>query len=55
MDNAIAFRTQYNALPDTKISFNDIVVKAVALALKTHPQVNAKWEDIKLRSITMYM
>jgi pyruvate dehydrogenase E2 component (dihydrolipoamide acetyltransferase) len=45
MDNAIAFRTQYNSIPDTKISFNDIVVKAVALALKQHPQVNAKWED----------
>jgi len=45
MDNAIAFRTQYNTIPDTKISFNDIVVKAVALALKQHPQVNAKWED----------
>ena len=45
MDNAIAFRNQYNSLPDTKISFNDIVVKASALALKQHPQVNAKWED----------
>ena len=45
MDHAIAFRTQYNTLPDTKISFNDIVVKASALALKQHPQVNAKWED----------
>jgi len=45
MDNAIAFRNQYNSLPDTKISFNDIVVKATALALKQHPQVNAKWED----------
>ena len=45
MDNAIAFREQYNSLPDTKISFNDIVVKAVALALKKHPQVNAKWEE----------
>ena len=45
MDHAIAFRTQYNSIPDTKISFNDIVVKAVALALKQHPQVNAKWED----------
>lgn len=45
MDNAIAFRNQYNSIPETKISFNDIVVKAVALALKQHPQVNAKWED----------
>lgn len=45
MDAAIAFRNQYNALPDTKISFNDIVVKATALALKKHPQVNSRWED----------
>ena len=48
MDNAISFRTQYNGLPDTKISFNDIVVKASALALKQHPQVNAKWEDSQI-------
>ena len=45
MDNSIAFRKQYNSIPDTKISFNDIVVKAVALSLKKHPQVNSKWED----------
>ena len=45
MDAAIAFRAQYNNLPDTKISFNDIVVKATALALKKHPQVNSRWED----------
>jgi pyruvate dehydrogenase E2 component (dihydrolipoamide acetyltransferase) len=45
MDNAISFREQYNGIPDTKISFNDIVVKASGLALKQHPQVNAKWED----------
>ena len=34
MDNAIAFREQYNSIPNTKISFNDIVVKACAVALK---------------------
>ena len=45
MDAAIAFRKQYNELPDTKISFNDIVVKATALALKQHPQVNSRWYD----------
>ena len=33
MDNAMAFRAQYNTVPDTKISFNDIIVKACALAL----------------------
>ena len=45
MDAAIAFRKQYNELPDTKISFNDIVIKATALALKKHPQVNSRWFD----------
>ena len=48
MDNAIAFREQYNSIPDTKISFNDIVVKACALALKNHPQVNSQWNDEKI-------
>ena len=48
MDNAIAFRTQFNSIPDTKISFNDIVVKATALALKQHPQVNSRWYDDKI-------
>ena len=47
MDNAIAFRTQFNTLPETKISFNDIVLKAVALSLKEHPQVNSQWFDEK--------
>ena len=49
MDNAIAFREQYNSIPDTKISFNDIVVKACAIALKAHPQVNSQWYDDKIR------
>tara|TARA_X000000950_G_scaffold61322_1_gene74690 strand:+ start:2323 stop:4008 length:1686 start_codon:yes stop_codon:yes gene_type:complete len=49
MDNAIAFREQYNSIPDTKISFNDIVVKACAIALKAHPQVNSQWYDYKIR------
>lgn len=48
MDNTIAFRQQFNTLPDTKISFNDIVLKAVALALKEHPQVNSQWFDDKV-------
>jgi len=48
MDNAIAFREQYNSIPDTKISFNDIVVKACAEALKNHPQVNSQWNDEKI-------
>ena len=49
MDNAIAFRSQYNTLPETKISFNDMIVKACALALKQHPQVNSQWFDDKMR------
>ena len=49
MDNAIAFRKQFNQLPDTKISYNDMVIKAVALALKQHPQVNSQWFDDKMR------
>ena len=43
MDNAMAFRAQYNTVPETKISFNDIIVKACALALRLHPQVNSQW------------
>ncbi|PIF00423.1 MAG: pyruvate dehydrogenase [Maribacter sp.] len=44
MDNAKASRAQINNLPDTKVSFNDMVVKACAMALKKHPQVNTSWE-----------
>ena len=49
MDNAIAFRRQYNTLPDTKISFNDIIVKACAIALRQHPSVNSQWFEDKMR------
>ena len=49
MDNAIAFREQYNSIPDTKISFNDIVIKACAASLKIHPQVNSQWMDNSIR------
>ena len=49
MDNSIAFRQQYNTLPDTKVSFNDIVVKACALALKQYPQVNSQWFDDRMQ------
>ncbi len=43
MDNAMTSRAQINNLPDTKVSFNDMVVKACAMALKKHPQVNTSW------------
>lgn len=45
MDNAIASRKTINAIPDTKVSFNDMVVKACAMALQKHPQVNTSWTD----------
>jgi len=43
MSNAMHSRKQINALPDTKISFNDMVIKASAMALRKHPQVNSSW------------
>src|SRR5690554_3618203 len=49
MEHAIAFREQYNSLPDTKISYNDMIVKACALALKRHPQVNSQWFDDRMQ------
>jgi pyruvate dehydrogenase E2 component (dihydrolipoamide acetyltransferase) len=45
MDQAIASRKEINALPDTKVSFNDLVVKACAMALKSHPQINTEWTN----------
>ena len=45
MDNVITFREQYNTIPNTKISFNDIIVKACAMALKKHPEVNSVWHE----------
>ena len=45
MDNAIASRGMINNLPDTKVSFNDMVIKASAMALKKHPQVNSQWRE----------
>ena len=49
MDNTIAFRKQYNSIPETKISFNDIVIKACSLALHQHPQVNSQWFEDRMR------
>lgn len=49
MDNAIAARTQLNEISPAKISFNDLVVKAAALALRQHPAVNASWMGDKIR------
>lgn len=44
MDDAMAARKAINELPDTKVSFNDLIIKACALALKKHPQVNTTWQ-----------
>ncbi len=49
MENMIAFRSQFNQLPDTKVSYNDMIIKAVSIALKQHPQVNSQWFDDKMR------
>ncbi|MAH20112.1 MAG: pyruvate dehydrogenase [Flavobacteriaceae bacterium] len=49
MENSIAFRNQFNSIPNTKISFNDIVVKACALALGKHPQVNSQWFEDRMK------
>ncbi|MBI3133346.1 MAG: pyruvate dehydrogenase complex dihydrolipoamide acetyltransferase [Bacteroidetes bacterium] len=43
MENAMAAREAINKDSDVKISFNDIVIKAVASALRKHPKVNADW------------
>lgn len=43
MDNAIASRKTLNAMEGVKVSFNDMVIKAVALSLKKHPNVNSAW------------
>jgi pyruvate dehydrogenase E2 component (dihydrolipoamide acetyltransferase) len=43
MDNAMIARTQMNEVSEVKISFNDMVVKAAAMALRKHPAVNSSW------------
>ncbi|PRD51311.1 2-oxo acid dehydrogenase subunit E2 [Sphingobacterium gobiense] len=49
MDNAIEARGQINAVAPVKVSFNDIVIKAVAVALKQHPAVNSSWQGDTIR------
>ncbi|MBI1288293.1 MAG: pyruvate dehydrogenase complex dihydrolipoamide acetyltransferase [Flavobacteriales bacterium] len=43
MDAMIDARDSINSVSSSKISFNDLVIKACAVALKQHPQVNAAW------------
>ena len=49
MDNAMAARTQLNEVSPAKVSFNDMVVKAVALSLRQHPAINSSWLGDKIR------
>ncbi|MFK7925175.1 MAG: pyruvate dehydrogenase complex dihydrolipoamide acetyltransferase [Bacteroidia bacterium] len=49
MDNAIVARKQLNALSPVKISFNDMIIKASAAALRQHPKVNSSWLEDKIR------
>ena len=47
MDNIISFREQFINTQNVKISFNDIIAKAVSLSLAKHPKVNSRWYDDK--------
>ncbi len=50
MENAMAAREAINkALAPDKISFNDLVIKAAAMALRQHPKVNSSWLGDKIR------
>lgn len=50
MDNAVASRAKLNEVSKVKISFNDLVLKACAVALKQHPAVNSSWLGDKIRT-----
>ena len=45
VDNLISFREQFNSQPETKISFNDLIIKASALSLSMHPEINSQWSE----------
>jgi pyruvate dehydrogenase E2 component (dihydrolipoamide acetyltransferase) len=49
MDAAVAARAKINEVAPVKISFNDFVLKATALALRQHPKVNSSWLGDKIR------
>jgi pyruvate dehydrogenase E2 component (dihydrolipoamide acetyltransferase) len=50
MDNLIALRTQINASQPIKVSVNDMLIKACALSLRQHPDVNSSWMGDKIRA-----
>jgi len=49
MDKAVESRAKMNEVSTVKISFNDMVLKACALALKQHPKINSSWLGDKIR------
>ncbi|TPG66664.1 pyruvate dehydrogenase complex dihydrolipoamide acetyltransferase [Hymenobacter nivis] len=49
MDKAMEVRTQLNTLSPVKLSFNDLVLKASAVALRQHPVINSSWLGDKIR------
>ncbi|EHQ26796.1 pyruvate dehydrogenase complex dihydrolipoamide acetyltransferase [Mucilaginibacter paludis] len=49
MDQAIEARNKINAYAPSKVSFNDLVLKATAIALKQHPNINSSWLGDKIR------
>jgi pyruvate dehydrogenase E2 component (dihydrolipoamide acetyltransferase) len=49
MDAAMVARGKMNEVAPVKISFNDLVVKACAVALKQHPAINSSWQGDKIR------
>lgn len=49
MSKAMEARTKINAIAPAKVSFNDLVVKAAAVALKQHPKINSSWLGDKIR------
>jgi pyruvate dehydrogenase E2 component (dihydrolipoamide acetyltransferase) len=49
MDKAIEARKSINEFSSVKVSFNDMVIKAVAASLKRHPKINSSWLGDKIR------
>lgn len=49
MDSAISSREAINKISEVKVSFNDLVIKACAAALRRHPRVNSSWMTDKIR------
>ena len=49
MEKTMEARKAINELPDTKVSYNDLIIKSAAAALKKHPQVNSSWMEDKMR------